>query len=77
MMSAPACEILAMDFFNDLRLCQGKKVIITFNVTGKILKAFPPVLTFGELMFLDHGPHGAIEDQGCAWKEACAKCHIV
>ena len=56
-------EILLVDFFNDLRLGQGEEIIIAFNITGPIFKAFAAVLAFGQLMLLDHRSHGPIEKE--------------
>ena len=51
-----------MDVADHLRLGQAEQLIVALDVLVKIFEALAPVLSLGELEALDHGAHGAVED---------------
>ena len=56
-------QVSQVNGLDDLRLGQGQQVIITLQVARPVGKARPPIVPFGQLIGLDHGPHGAIQKQ--------------
>src|SRR2546425_9212251 len=52
-----------MNALNNVRLCKHQKVIIAFDVAWPVFKTLTAIISFLKLMPLDHGAHGAIDDQ--------------
>ena len=67
-------EILAVDFLDDRGLRQNEQIVIALDVLRVILKAFAAIVTFAELVFLDHRAHGTVDDQNalaCSLFQRC------
>jgi hypothetical protein len=52
-----------VDIPDDVRLGQGQQVIVALEVAGPVLEPFATVVCFLQPVGLDHGAHGAIEDE--------------
>lgn len=52
-----------MDILDDVRLCQGQKIVIAFYILLPVSKALSAVILLGQRVFLDHRAHRAIKDQ--------------
>ena len=64
-------EILAVNFLYDVGLSQLKQFEATFEILAfPIVEAFPAILLFGQLVTLNHGAHGAIEDDDALAEQA-------
>ena len=56
-------EIAAMDFIDDRRFGEEKNFKAAFEILPlPVRESFAPIFRFGELVLLDHGAHGAVED---------------
>ncbi len=51
-----------MDAADDLRLGQRQQVIIALEVAGPVGKALAAIAGLVQLVLLDHGAHGTVED---------------
>ena len=51
-----------MDTLDGLRLREAQQIVITLQLLLMILKSFASKVGLSELMLLDHGSHGAIQD---------------
>ena len=62
-------QIGLMDGTDDLRLGERQKIVIAFEIVRKIGEARAAIIRFVELVALDHGAHGAIQQQNAACEE--------
>ena len=60
-------EICLMNFFDHLGFGEGEEVIVAFDVLVPIGKFLTTIIFFPEFVALDHGAHGAINDQDAAF----------
>ena len=76
MMSAPASRYCAVDVLDDLRLGEVQQVVVALQVAGPVLEALAAKSRFVQMVALDHGAHGAIEDDDAFAQEAfeCLRC---
>ena len=58
-----------MDGTDNLRLGKCQKIVIALEVMRKIGKARPAIIRFVELVALDHGAHGAVQQQNAVCEE--------
>ena len=56
-------EIGVVDLADDLRLRQHQKVVIALEIVAVILEALAAIACLVQLVALDHGAHGAVEDK--------------
>jgi hypothetical protein len=56
-------QILPVDPRDDLRLGQHQKVVVAPEILGPVPEALSAVVGLAEPMSLDHGAHGAIQDE--------------
>ena len=56
-------KILPVNIFYDIWACDGQKIIIPFQVRGIVRKPYPTIILLFQLVALDHGAHGTIQDQ--------------
>ena len=52
-----------MDVADDVRLGQAQQVIIALQVRGPVCEALAAVIRLFQLVPLDHGAHGAIQEE--------------
>jgi len=57
------CEILLVDVLDDLWLGQHEEIVVALHVARPIGEAGPAIVGFLELVTLDHGAHGAVDDE--------------
>jgi hypothetical protein len=69
--SAPGGQVALVDVADDVGPGQAQQLVVALDVFGKVLEALAsaigagslaPVLRLGQLEALDHGAHGAVED---------------
>ena len=56
-------EIRVVDLADDVRLGQHEQVVVALEVAWVILEARATIACLVELIALNHGAHGAVEDQ--------------
>ena len=56
-------EVLLVDVLDDLRLRQYQEVVVALDVARPVRKALAAIARLIQLVALDHGAHGAIDDQ--------------
>ena len=56
-------EVGAVDFPDYIGLSKAEQIIIASQVVGEVGEAFTPEFIVGKASRLDHGPHGAVEQQ--------------
>ncbi len=56
-------QVGLVDVADDLRLGQRQQVVVALQVARPVLEAFPPVAVLVQLVALDHGAHGTVQDQ--------------
>ncbi len=55
-------EVLGVDFLDDFRLCQKKKLKAALEIfTSPIVKPFSAIIGLRKFVTLDHRAHGAVE----------------
>ena len=54
-------HILVVDLTDDVRLRQGKQIIVALHIPRPILETFPTVRRLVQFVALDHRAHGAVE----------------
>jgi hypothetical protein len=59
-----------MDGLHDVRLGQAQQVVVALQVLRRILEPLSPEAGFIQRKGLDHGPHGAIEDDDAPAQQA-------
>jgi hypothetical protein len=52
-----------MDSFDDSWLSNGKNIAIAFQIDGCVFETLAPIIFFRQLITLNHGTHGAVNDQ--------------
>ena len=63
-MSAPASRYCGVDLADDLRLGQHQQVVVALEVAARqSAKRCAAVIGLAQLVALDHGAHGAVQDQ--------------
>ena len=59
----PGLQVFAVDVLDDCRLSDIEQVVVAFEVLAlPVLEPIPAEIGFAQLALLDHGPHGAIQD---------------
>ena len=56
-------QIAGMDLGNHLRTGDREQLVVAFDVVGEVGQPLAAIVGFGELVALDHGAHGTVEDQ--------------
>ncbi len=56
-------QVLSVDFLDYIRPREAQQVVVSFQVLVKILESFAPKIVFLQLVTLDHGPHGSVDDE--------------
>ena len=56
-------QIVGMNLGNHLRTGDREQLVVAFDVVGEVGQPLAAVVGLGELVALDHGAHGAVEDQ--------------
>ncbi len=70
-------EIIAVNFFNRRRASQLQQFEAAFQIAAfPIGEAIASIIGLGEIEALDHGPHGAIEEDDAFLKEAFERVDI-
>ena len=59
----PGFHVFPVQALDQFRLGKAQQVVIALQVLVEVRKAFAPVLALVQLLLLDHGAHGAIQDQ--------------
>ena len=62
-------QIGIVDGTDNLRLGERQKIVIAFDVMGKIGKASATIIRFVEPVALDHGSHGAVQQHNAACED--------
>jgi len=74
----PGFQVGRMDAANDLRLCQGQQVVVALLVAVVRLEAVAVIVVSIQPVALDHGAHGAIEDEDSLLEQAVQQmCALV
>ena len=47
---------------DDLRLCEGQQIVVAAQVAGPIRELTAAKVRLAQMMLLNHGAHGAIEN---------------
>ena len=55
-------EILRVDFADDLRLRERQEIVVALEVAREILEALAAIAGFVQFVALDHGAHGAVQN---------------
>ena len=56
-------EILLVDFANHIRAREQQQLVVAFNVVRVVGETLAAVIRLPELVALDHGAHGTVEDE--------------
>ena len=56
-------QIGVVDLADDVRLGQHKQIVVALQIVAMVLEARAPIARLVQLIALDHGAHGAVEDQ--------------
>jgi len=56
-------QVGLVDAADDVRLGEDEEVVVALQLAGMVLEARPPVVRLVELMGLDHGAHGPVQDE--------------
>src|SRR5574343_1950200 len=62
-------QVFAMEAADDVGPGQDQQVVVALDVVRVILEALAAVIGFGQPMALDHGAHGAVEDEQALLKK--------
>ena len=62
------CQVLFVDFLDDLRLGQHQQFVVALHVVREVGESRSAVFRLAQLVALDHRTHGAIEDQDAPCK---------
>ena len=62
-------EVGLVDVADDLRLGERQQIVVALQVARPVLEAFPPVAVLVQLVALDHGPHGPVQDQDAFFEQ--------
>ncbi len=70
MMSAPASKILAMDLLDDFGPGQIEQIVVALDIARPILEPLAAISRFIQAIALDHGAHGAVENDNALPQQA-------
>ena len=56
-------QVVAMDFFDDLGAGEAEEIVASFERERMVPEQAAPIVRFIQAVALDHGAHGAVEDQ--------------
>ena len=62
-------EVGRVDVVDDLRLRQRQEVVVALQIVRPAREAFAAIIFLGELVALDHGAHGTVQDQDSLLEE--------
>ena len=62
-------QVGIVDGTDNLRLSECQKIVIAFDVMGKIGKTNATIICFVEPVALDHGSHGAVQQHNAACED--------
>ena len=69
-----------MNLLNDLRLGEAEEIVITLELLGVIFESLASELGLVELVLLDHGSHGSVEDVDASREcrsQICLECRTL
>ena len=64
-----------MDITNNPRLGQRQEIVVALEIAGMLLKTLAPVPGLVQLVTLDHGAHGTVQNQDPFRQELFELCH--
>ncbi len=70
-------QIGRMDVADDLRLGDGQQIIVALEVARVVSKALAAIIRLLERIALDHGAHGAVEDQDALFQGLAKGCGLI
>ena len=56
-------QVLLVDFLDDVGPGEGEQFIVALHVVGMVAEALATVVVLAQLVLLDHGAHGTVQDQ--------------
>src|SRR5690606_22971784 len=66
----PGLKVLAVDLIDDVGPHQRQQLVVALEVLAMFGETLPAEVGFAELVSLDHGAHGAVQDQDALLQQA-------
>ena len=77
LISGTSREILGVDVPDDLGLGEAEQIVVALQFPGPIGEALAAILSFVELMPLNHGAHGTVQQQDAFPQQGLKACLFI